>query len=65
MIPGTCIGLVDPLRFANGETYARFIVEKPRRALRFRADDGALCAIRGIADLDWSIVTDGAENAAS
>ena len=65
LMPGTCIELVDPLRFANGQTYARFIVEKPRRALRFRAGDGTLCAIRGIEDLDWCVVTPETENAAS
>jgi len=65
LLPGACIELIDPLRFANGQTYARFTVEKPRRALRFRADDGTLCSIRDIEDLDWCILSPEAESAAS
>jgi len=65
LMPGTCIELVDPLRFANGETYARFTVEKPRRALRFRADDGTLCSIGDIENLDWCILSPKTESTVS
>lgn len=61
--PGTRIELVDALRFANGQTYSRFTVERPRRALRFRADDGTLCSIQAVENLDWFILADGTESA--
>jgi len=54
--PGTVVMFEKPLTFTGGVERQRFTVEKRGRALRFRAEDGVLCAIPRAATMAFEIV---------
>ena len=54
--PGTVVLFEKPLMFPHGVERQRFTVEKHGRALRFRAEDGVLCAIPKAATMAFEIV---------
>ena len=54
--PGNVILFENPLTFPSGVQRRKFTVEKQGRALRFRAEDGVLCAIPKAATMDFKIV---------
>lgn len=54
--PGTIVLFEKPLEFAHGVKRQQFTVEKKGRALRFRAEDGVLCAIPRAATMAFEIV---------
>ena len=54
--PGTIVLFERPLEFPHGVKRQQFTVEKQGRALRFRAEDGVLCAIPKAATMDFEII---------
>jgi len=54
--PGTVVLFEKPLEFPHGVKRQQFTVEKLGRALRFRAEDGVLCAIPKAATMTFEIV---------
>ena len=54
--PGTIVLFEKPLEFPHGVKRQQFTVEKQGRALRFRAEDGVLCAIPKAATMTFEIV---------
>ena len=54
--PGNVVLFEKPLTFTGGVERQRFTVEKHGRALRFRAEDGVLCAIPKAATMAFEIV---------
>ena len=54
--PGNVVLFEKPLMFPHGVERQRFTVEKHGRALRFRAEDGVLCAIPKAATMALGIV---------
>lgn len=54
--PGTIVLFERPLVFPHGVERQQFTVEKKGRALRFRAEDGVLCAIPKAAMMAFEIV---------
>lgn len=54
--PGSIVLFEKPLTFTGGVERQLFTVEKHGRALRFRAEDGVLCAIPKAATMTFEIV---------
>ena len=54
--PGTVILFENPLTFSGGVQRQKFTVEQQGRALRYRAEDGVLCAIPKAATMDFKII---------